>query len=78
MDGGIILGHHIYTSDIQVDPSQIAIISSLHPPQKQKYVRSFLRNTGYYRIFIKYSSKIVASMFSLLTKDVYFHWVTQC
>jgi len=39
---GIVLGHHISSSGIKVDPTRIQIIVNLLPPTNQKEVRSFL------------------------------------
>ena len=39
---GIILGHHISSLEITVDPAKIQIIVNLLEPINQKDVRSFL------------------------------------
>eukprot|EP00253_Pinus_taeda_P035473 PITA_35473 len=46
---GIVLGHHISTSGIKVDPVKIQVLVNLMPPTTQKEVRSFLGYAGYYR-----------------------------
>lgn len=72
MEEGVVLGHFISASGIQVDPTKITIISELLVPQKQRDVRSFLGHTGYYRSFIKDFIKIASSLFTLLTNDLEF------
>ena len=49
---GIVLGHHISRDGIRADESKVAVISNLSVLSCQKYVRSFLGFTGYYRRFI--------------------------
>jgi len=75
---GIVLGHHISSSRITVDPAKIQIIVNLLEPINQKDVRSFLGYAGYYRRFIENFSKIAFPLFKLLAKDVHFHWDTNC
>ena len=69
---GIVLGHHVSSTGIKVDPTKIEVISKLPPPQTQKDVRSFLGHVGYYRIFIENFTKIATPMFKPLTKDANF------
>lgn len=45
---GIVLGHHVSSTCIKVDPTKIEVISKLPPPQTQKDERSFLGHVGYY------------------------------
>ena len=47
-------------------------------PSCQKYVRSFLGFTGYYRRFIENFTKIASPLFKLLTKDCEFNWDSEC
>jgi hypothetical protein len=75
---GIVLGHHISSSGIIVDPAKIQIIVNLSEPINHKDVRSFLGYAGYYRRFIENFSKIAFPLFKLLAKDVHFHWDTNC
>ena len=74
---GIVLGHHISSKGIKVDPAKIEIITSLTPPKTQKEVKSFLGHVGYYRRFIENFTKIAAPLFKFLFKDVNFCW-DQC
>jgi hypothetical protein len=75
---GVVLGHHISSSGITVDPAKIQIIINLPEPINQKDVRSFLGYAGYYRRFIENFSKIALPLFKLLAKDIHFHWNTNC
>ena len=75
---GIVLGHHISSEGIKVDPTKIEIITSLSPPTTQKEVRSFLRHAGYYRRFIANFTKIAAPLFKLLAKASGFCWDQHC
>ena len=67
---GIVLGHHVSSQGIKVDPTKIEFIVGLPPPKMQKEVISFLGHAGYYCRFIESFTKIVAPMFKLLTKNV--------
>jgi hypothetical protein len=50
---GIVLGHHISTKGIQVDPTKIKVILKVPTPCSQKQVQSFLGYVGYYHHFIE-------------------------
>ena len=75
---GIVLGHHISSQGIKVDPAKIEVIVVLPSPKTQKEVRRFLGHAGYYHCFIENFTKIVAQMFKLLIKDVEFQWTKSC
>jgi hypothetical protein len=75
---GVVLGHHVSSEGIKVDPAKIEVIVRLPPPKTRKYVRIFLGHVGYYQRFIEYFTKIVAPMFGLLIKYVDFVWTEQC
>jgi hypothetical protein len=75
---GIVLGHHILSSGITLDPAKIQIIVNLSEPISQKDVRSFLGYAGYYQRLIENFSKITFPLFKLLAKDIHFHWNTNC
>jgi hypothetical protein len=75
---GVLLGHHVSSKGIKVNPTKIEVIVRLPPPKTQKEVRSFLGHAGYYRWFIENFTKIDAPMFGLLIKDVDFVWTEQC
>jgi hypothetical protein len=74
----VVLGHHVSSEGIKVDPAKIEVIVRLPPPKTQKEVRSFLGHDRYYQWFIENFTKIVAPMFGLLIKDVDFVWTEQC
>ena len=75
---GIVLGHHVSSQGIKVDPAKIEVIVNLPSPKNQKEARIFLSHEGYYRHFIENFTKIVAQMFKLLMKDVEFQWTKSC
>ena len=75
---GIVLGHHVSSQGIKVDPATIEVIIDRPSPKTQKEVRSFLGHVGYYRLFIENFTKIDAPMFKLLTKDLEFQWKESC
>ena len=69
---GIVLGHVILESGIEVDKAKIDLISNLPPPRSVKEIRSFLGHAGFYRRFIKDFSKISRPLCNLLAKDAPF------
>jgi hypothetical protein len=75
---GVVLGNHVSSKGIKVDPAKIEVIVIIPPPKTQKEVRSVLRHARYYRQFIENFTKIVSPMFGLLIKDVDFVWIEQC
>ena len=75
---GIVLGHHVSSQGIRVDPTKIEVIVGLPSPKNQKEVRIFLVHAGYYCHFVENFTKIVAPMFKLLTKDSEFQWTESC
>ena len=75
---GIVLGHHVSSQGIKVDPAKIEVIVGLPSPKTQNEVISFLGHAGYYRRFIENFTKIAAPMFKLLTKDSKFQWTESC
>ena len=74
MSEGVVLGNFISSQGIQVDPSKIQVIQNLPIPRTQTDVRSFLGHAGYYRRFIKKTSKIASPLFVLLMKSAEFKW----
>ena len=50
---GIVLGHKISATGLEVDQSKVSIIKTLTPPTTIKGIRSFLGHAGFYRRFIK-------------------------
>ena len=75
---GVVLGNHVLSKGIKVDPAKIEVIVKLPPPNTPKEVRSFLGHARYEQQFIENFMKIVAPMFGLLTKDVDFLWNDHC
>ncbi|GKA55558.1 reverse transcriptase domain-containing protein [Tanacetum coccineum] len=75
---GIILGHKIFKSGIDVDRAKVDVISKLPPPTTVKGIRSFLGHAGFYRRFIKDFSKIARPMTHLLEKDTPFFFSSEC
>ena len=61
-----------------MDLAKIQLIMNLSEPKNKKDVRSFLGYAGYYIRFIEHFSKIDFPLFKLLSKDVHFHWDTNC
>ena len=78
MTKGIVLGNFISVDGIKVDPAKIEVILKIPTLKTLKEVRSFLGHVRYYRIFIKYFSKIASPLFSLLMKDAEFVWTWKC
>lgn len=72
VEQGIVLGHVISKDGIQVDKSKIDIIVSLSYPTCVRDARSFLGHAGFYRRFIKDSSKIALPLSRLLQKEAEF------
>lgn len=75
---GIVLGHKISSSGMEVDKAKIDVITKLPPPTNVKAVRSFLGHAGFYRRFIKDFSKISRPMTKLLEKDYVFDFNADC
>ena len=75
---GIVLGHIISSSGIEVDKAKVDLISSLPIPKSVKDIRSFLGHAGFYRRFIKDFSKIARPLTTLLSKDVPFVFDDAC
>ena len=75
---GIVLGHKISQSGIEVDQAKVDVISQLPYPTNLKGIRSFLGHAGFYRRFIKDFSKIAKPMTQLLMKDAKFDFDNDC
>ncbi|GJY33420.1 DNA-directed DNA polymerase, partial [Tanacetum coccineum] len=73
---GIVLGHKISKSRIEVDRAKVNVIA-LHPISV-KGVRSFLGHAGFYRRFIHDFSKIARPMTHLLEKETPFSFSKEC
>ena len=75
---GIVLGHKISATGLEVDQSKISIIKTLALPTTVKGIRSFLGHAGFYRRFIKDFSKIAMPLCRLLEKDKRFNFDDSC
>ncbi|GJT46819.1 reverse transcriptase domain-containing protein [Tanacetum coccineum] len=76
--GGIVLGHKISKSGIEVDRAKIDVIAKLPHPTTVKGIRSFLGHAGFYRRFIQNFSKIARPMTHLLEKETPFYFSKEC
>ena len=75
---GIVLGHKISATGLEVDQSKVSIIKTLAPPTTVKGIRSFLGHVEFYRRFIKDFSKIARPLCRLLEKDTRFNFDDSC
>ncbi|GJR55934.1 reverse transcriptase domain-containing protein [Tanacetum coccineum] len=75
---GIVLGHKISKSGIEVDKAKVDVIAKLPHPTSVKGVRSFLGHVGFYRRFIQDFSKIARPMTHLLEKETPFVFSKEC
>nr|GFB04916.1 reverse transcriptase domain-containing protein [Tanacetum cinerariifolium] len=75
---GIVLGHKISKSGIEVDREKVDVIAKLPHPTIVKGVRSFLGHAGFYRRFIQDISKIARPMTRLLEKETPFVFSKEC
>nr|GEV39248.1 reverse transcriptase domain-containing protein [Tanacetum cinerariifolium] len=75
---GIVLGHKISKSGIEVDRAKVEVIAKLLHPTTVKGVRSFLGHAWFYRCFIQDISKIARPMTHLLEKETSFFFSEEC
>nr|GEV71963.1 retrovirus-related Pol polyprotein from transposon 17.6 [Tanacetum cinerariifolium] len=75
---GIVLGHKVSGSGIEVDKAKIEAISKLPYPTNVKAIRSFLEHVGFYRRFIKDISQVARPMTQLFVKDAPFNFSEEC
>nr|GEU40381.1 DNA-directed DNA polymerase [Tanacetum cinerariifolium] len=75
---GIVLGHKISKSIIEVDRSKVNVIAKLPHPTTVKGIKSFLGHAGFYRRFIQDFSKIARPMTHLLEKAIPFVFSKDC
>ncbi|GJU71891.1 reverse transcriptase domain-containing protein [Tanacetum coccineum] len=75
---GIVLGHKILKSGIEVDRAKVDVIAKLPHPTTIKGVRSFLGHASFYRRFIQDFSKIARPMTHLLEKNAPFVFSQDC
>ena len=74
---GIVLGHRISATRMEVDQAKVSIIKTLLPPTTVKGI-SFLGHVGFYRRFIRDFSKIARPLCRLLEKDSKFNFDAAC
>ncbi|GJS57761.1 reverse transcriptase domain-containing protein [Tanacetum coccineum] len=75
---GIVLGHKISKSEIEVEKAKVNVIAKLPHPTSVKGIRSFLGHAGFYHRFIQDFSKIARPMTHLLEKDTPFIFSKEC
>nr|GEX43584.1 reverse transcriptase domain-containing protein [Tanacetum cinerariifolium] len=75
---GIVLGHKISKSGIEVDRAKVDVIAKLPHPTTIKGVRSFFGHAGFYRRFIQDFSKFAKPMTHLLKKEIPFVFSKEC
>ncbi|GJS61653.1 reverse transcriptase domain-containing protein [Tanacetum coccineum] len=75
---GIVLGHKISKTGIEVDKVKVDVIAKLPLPTTVKGIRSFLGHAGFYRRFIQDFSKIARPMTHLLEKETPFIFSKEC
>ena len=72
VEEGIVLGHHISKSGLEVDKAKVEVIKNLPLPTTIKQLRGFLGHAGFYRRFIKDFATISKPLTHLLSKDIDF------
>ena len=75
---GIVLGHKISATELEVDQAKVSVIETLMSPTTVKGIRSFLGHAGFYRRFIKDFSKISRPLCRLLEKEANFEFDKKC
>ncbi|GJW76350.1 reverse transcriptase domain-containing protein [Tanacetum coccineum] len=75
---GIVLGHKISKTGIEVDKAKVDVIAKLPHPTTVKGIRSFLGHAGFYRRFIQDFSKIAQPITHLLEKETSFIFSKEC
>ncbi|GJS70892.1 reverse transcriptase domain-containing protein [Tanacetum coccineum] len=75
---GIVLGHKISKSEIEVDKAKVDVIAKIPHPTSIKGVQNFLGHAGFNRRFIQDFSKIARPMTHLLEKETPFIFSKEC
>ena len=68
------LGMILTKDSIEPDPEKLEIIKNASPPKSAKMLKSFLGLTGFYRMYIRGYSNLIAPFRNLLKKNVSFEW----
>ena len=63
---------------IKVDQAKIEVIKNIPTPKYQKVVGNFHGHVSDYHIFIAHFTKVASPIFTLISKDAKFKWITQC
>ena len=71
------LGHTLSTKDICPLPSKTQAIQKMHPPTTHKQIHAFLGLVGYYRKFIKNSTKIAKPLTLLTRQQIKIEWTPE-
>ena len=69
-----VFGHIVSKEGIKVNPQKMKAVTEWLRATNITEVRSFLGSAGYYRIFVKYISKITLPLTNLLEKMAKFDW----
>ena len=72
LEEGIVLGHDISKSGLEVDKANVEVIKNLPLPTTIKQLRGFLGHAVFYKRFIKGFATISKTLTHLLSKDVHF------
>ena len=72
------LGHRVTKEGLLPDPSLLATIREISPPQNATEVLSFLGLAGYYRRYVENFAAIAGPLHALTQKDAVFHWGPDC
>ena len=75
---GIVLGHKVSATGIEVDRAKIEVMTGLPAPTNVKDVRNFLGHAGFYMRFIQDFSKIARPLTTLLCKELKFNITPEC
>jgi hypothetical protein len=72
------LGHVVSNEGTKPDLGKIDVVVHFPEPKTITNIRSFLGLTGYYQNYVRGYSRLVAQLFELTIKDVYFLWNLDC
>ncbi|KAL0546241.1 hypothetical protein IC582_016147 [Cucumis melo] len=75
---GIVLGHKISHTGLEVGPAKIDVVSKLPPPSDLKPLRSFYGHDGFYCRFIKGFSQLTKPLCNLLGANQPYNFDEKC